>query len=160
MDKSITRLQISSNQPVRIIVISMSNSTAASVLFQPLKLGPIALRNRVLMSAMTRNRSIPTNVPNEINLAYYKQRAESAGLIVTEGTLISQQGYVCNVFVEQSYFNEINRTEWPWAPGIWSTEQVEAWKKIVDAVHERGCHIYSQVCVNDLDPSYFNSHLV
>ncbi|KAK7441035.1 hypothetical protein VKT23_016817 [Stygiomarasmius scandens] len=111
----------------------MSNSTAASVLFQPLKLGPIALRNRVLMSAMTRNRSIPTNVPNEINLAYYKQRAESAGLIVTEGTLISQQG-----------------TEWPWAPGIWSLEQVNAWKKITDAVHEQGCHIYSQLKIQKL----------
>jgi 2,4-dienoyl-CoA reductase-like NADH-dependent reductase (Old Yellow Enzyme family) len=45
------------------------------------------------MSAMTRNRSVPTNVPNDFNVEYYKQRAKGgAGLIVTEGILIAQQG--------------------------------------------------------------------
>ena len=47
------------------------------------------------MSAMTRNRSLPTTIPNETNVEYYKQRARGgAGLIVTEGILITQQGYV------------------------------------------------------------------
>lgn len=46
------------------------------------------------MASLTRNRSVPTNVPNDINLEYYAQRAPSCGLIITEGTLISHQGYV------------------------------------------------------------------
>ncbi len=72
----------------------MSAPTSLQALFQPLQLGPLTLKNRVFMSAMTRNRSVPTNVPNEINVEYYRQRAAGgAGLIVAEGILISQQGY-------------------------------------------------------------------
>jgi 2,4-dienoyl-CoA reductase-like NADH-dependent reductase (Old Yellow Enzyme family) len=65
-----------------------------SKLLEPLIIGPLKLRNRVIMSALTRSRSVPTNVPNDINLEYYVQRARGgAGLITTEGTLICQQGY-------------------------------------------------------------------
>ncbi|KAJ7780328.1 hypothetical protein DFH07DRAFT_950370 [Mycena maculata] len=89
-----------------------------SALFTPLKLGGITIPNRLGMSAITRNRSSKT-VPNEIMKQYYEQRAVGgAGLIVTEGTLITPQG-----------------TEWPDAPGIWNQEQIEGWKKITDAVH-------------------------
>ena len=64
-------------------------------LLSPVVLGNANLRNRVVMSALTRNRSVPTNVPNVVNVEYYKQRAAGgAGLIVSEGTLIAQQGYV------------------------------------------------------------------
>jgi len=80
------------------------------------------------MSALTRNRSVPTNVPNSTNLEYYQQRAKSAGLIITEGILITQQG-----------------SEWPHAPGIWNQEQVAAWKKITEAVHKEGGSIYAQL---------------
>ncbi|OJA16878.1 hypothetical protein AZE42_13866 [Rhizopogon vesiculosus] len=81
------------------------------------------------MSALTRSRSVPTNVPNDINLEYYTQRARGgAGLITTEGTLISQQG-----------------TEWQNAPGIWNQDQIVAWKKITDAVHAEGGVIFSQL---------------
>lgn len=81
------------------------------------------------MAAMTRNRNIPTNVPNDVVLEYYVQRAKGGcGLIMTEGTLIVQQG-----------------TEWPHAPGIWNEEQIQAWKKITDAVHEAGSHMFCQV---------------
>jgi 2,4-dienoyl-CoA reductase-like NADH-dependent reductase (Old Yellow Enzyme family) len=60
---------------------------------------------------------------------YYSQRAEGgAGLLLTEGVLISPQG-----------------TEWPHAPGIWSDEQVTGWKQVTDAVHERGSHIFAQL---------------
>lgn len=63
-------------------------------LLSPIQLGNVNLRNRVIMAALTRNRSVPTNVPNEVNVEYYKQRAAGgAGLIVTEGALVSQQGY-------------------------------------------------------------------
>lgn len=62
-------------------------------LLKPLELGPLHLRNRIIMSSLTRNRAVPTNVPNDFNLEYYAQRAEGgAGLIFAEGTLISQQG--------------------------------------------------------------------
>lgn len=68
-----------------------------SSLFEPLQLGPLTLKNRVLMSALTRSRSVPTNVPNSINIEYYKQRA-GAGLIVSEAILVSPQGCVHSLF--------------------------------------------------------------
>ncbi|KAK0197101.1 hypothetical protein F5146DRAFT_28636 [Armillaria mellea] len=102
---------------------------ALQALFQPLHLGPITLRNRVFMSPMTRGRSVPTNVPNDINVEYYKQRAAGgAGLIVTEGVTITQQG-----------------TEWKNVPGIWSSEQVKGWKEVTDAVHTEGGTIFAQL---------------
>ncbi|KAG0704595.1 hypothetical protein DFH29DRAFT_911144 [Suillus ampliporus] len=98
-------------------------------LLEPLAVGPLTLRNRVVMSALTRSRSVPTNVPNDLNLEYYAQRARGgAGLITTEGTLICQQG-----------------TEWQNAPGIWNQDQVAAWKKITDAVHAEGGVIFTQL---------------
>jgi len=81
------------------------------------------------MSALTRSRSVPTNVPNSLNLEYYTQRARGgAGLITTEGTLVVPQG-----------------SEWQNAPGIWSKDQVAAWKKITDSVHAEGSIIFSQL---------------
>ncbi|EGO00660.1 hypothetical protein SERLA73DRAFT_50406 [Serpula lacrymans var. lacrymans S7.3] len=107
----------------------MSTTTSHSALLSPLAIGPLTLRNRVIMSALTRSRSAPTNVPNEVNLEHYVQRARGgAGLIVTEGVLIEQQG-----------------TEWQNAPGIWSQEQVAAWKKITSAVHAEGGLIFAQL---------------
>ncbi|KAJ7589870.1 hypothetical protein C8J56DRAFT_936383 [Mycena floridula] len=98
-----------------------------SALIKPIQLGPVTLKNRVFLSALTRSRSVPTNIPNDLNREYYKQRS-NAGLIVTEGTLIAQQG-----------------TEWPNAPGIWNKEQVAGWKKITDQVHAEGSVIYVQL---------------
>ncbi|KAJ6608627.1 hypothetical protein B0H10DRAFT_2178240 [Mycena sp. CBHHK59/15] len=99
-----------------------------SGLFSPLKLGSITIQNRIGMSALTRNRSTAT-VPNEIMKKYYVQRAAGeAGLIVTEGTLITRQG-----------------SEWPQAPGIWDKSQVAEWRKITNAVHAEGSKIYCQV---------------
>ncbi|KAJ7915490.1 flavoprotein NADH-dependent oxidoreductase [Mycena leptocephala] len=97
-------------------------------LFTPFKLGGITIPNRIGMSALTRNRSTDT-VPNEIMLKYYLQRATGgAGLIVSEGTLITRQG-----------------SEWPAAPGIWDKFQVAGWKKITDVVHEAGSKMYCQL---------------
>ncbi|KIY44354.1 FMN-linked oxidoreductase [Fistulina hepatica ATCC 64428] len=102
---------------------------AASALFKPVSVGPLTLRNRVFMSALTRNRSFPDAIPNRVNVEYYKQRAAGgAALIVTEGVLITPQG-----------------TEWPDAPGIWSKEQIAAWKPVIDAVHAEGASIYIQL---------------
>ncbi|KAJ7451174.1 flavoprotein NADH-dependent oxidoreductase [Mycena latifolia] len=98
-------------------------------LFSPLKLGSMTLSNRIGMGAMTRNRADMSTVPNELMKEYYLQRAiGGAGLIVNEGTLITRQG-----------------TEWPQAPGIWSKEQIAAWKTIVDAVHTTDTKIYCQL---------------
>ncbi|KAK0223051.1 hypothetical protein IW262DRAFT_1447161 [Armillaria fumosa] len=95
-------------------------------LFQPLQLGSITLKNRVFMSSMTRNCPISTNVPNDIMVEYYRQRAGGgAGFIIAKGILISRQG-----------------TEWQNAPGIWSKEQTMGWKKITNAVHAEGYFLF------------------
>ncbi|KAJ6456087.1 hypothetical protein C8R45DRAFT_1111088 [Mycena sanguinolenta] len=99
-----------------------------SALFTPLKLGSTTISNRIGMAALTRSRSTDT-VPNEVMLKYYVQRAKGgAGLIVSEGILITRQG-----------------CEWQFVPGIWDGAQTEGWKKITDAVHEAGSKIYAQL---------------
>ena len=86
-------------------------------LSDPIRIGAIDAKNRVFMAPLTRGRATAQHVPTPIMVDYYRQRA-SAGLILTEATGISQEGL-----------------GWPFAPGIWSDEQVEAWKPIVRAVH-------------------------
>jgi len=98
----------------------------ANKLFTRLRLGDITVPNRIFMSALTRDRAVDT-IPTDLMREYYVQRA-TAGLIVTEGVLITRQG-----------------TEWQDAPGIWSDEQIKAWKKITHAVHAAGGHIYAQL---------------
>ena len=93
-------------------------------LLSPIKLGDLELKNRVIMASMTRNRNL---VPQQINVDYYTERA-NAGLILSEGTLVAQQG-----------------TQWPDAPGIYTEEQTEGWKKVVDSVHKAGGVIFLQV---------------
>lgn len=96
-------------------------------LFDPIQLGAIEAPNRILMAPLTRGRSTRAHVPTPLMVEYYTQRA-SAGLIFTEATGISQEGL-----------------GWPYAPGIWSDEQVEAWRPVVDAVHGAGGRIASQL---------------
>lgn len=98
----------------------------ATDLFSTYALGPVTLRNRIVMSPMTRNRSIG-NVPGPIVATYYEQRA-SAGLIVTEGTSPSPNGL--------GYAR---------IPGIYSAAQVAGWKAATAAVHAKGGHIFLQV---------------
>jgi len=99
-----------------------------SKLFEPFKLGPITLDNRLVMAPLTRNRAVPPGmVPSPLAIDYYGQRA-SAGLLVTEASQVSQQG--------QGYQD---------TPGIYSPEQVAAWRKVTDRVHERGGHIFIQL---------------
>ena len=69
----------------------MTSSIQVS-LSSPLTLGDVDIRNRVAMSALTRNRAYPDTVPNEVMVKYYQQRARSAGLITSEGILTSPQG--------------------------------------------------------------------
>ncbi|MEP9349939.1 alkene reductase [Xanthobacter sp. KR7-225] len=96
-------------------------------LFDSFRLGDVTLANRVVMAPLTRNRAAAGAVPGPFALEYYAQRA-SAGLIITEGSPISQEG--------QGYQD---------TPGIYTDAQVEGWKKITDAVHAKGGHIYIQI---------------
>jgi N-ethylmaleimide reductase len=96
-------------------------------LFEPYKLGPITLPNRLVMAPLTRNRAIAGLVPNPLAVEYYGQRA-SAGLLVTEASQVSQQG--------QGYQD---------TPGIYSKEQVAGWRKVTNRVHERGGRIFIQL---------------
>jgi N-ethylmaleimide reductase len=100
------------------------------ILFRPLHLGALALRNRIVMAPMTRMRAGPGHAPTALNVAYYAQRA-SAGLIITEGTAISPQA--------QGYPN---------APGIYTADQVAGWRAITEAVHARGGTIVMQIAHN------------
>ncbi len=97
-----------------------------SLLFSPTKLGPLALQNRLVMSPLTRNRA-SDNVPNDLMVEYYAQRA-SAGLIITEGTSPSPNGL-----------------GYPRIPGAFSAAQTAAWKKVADAVHAKGAKIFLQL---------------
>ncbi len=97
-------------------------------LFSTLKMGPMTLSNRMVMAPMTRDRAAADgNVPQEMNVTYYRQRA-TAGLIITEGSQVSPQGM-----------------GYPVTPGIHSDAQVEGWKKVTEAVHEQGGRIFLQL---------------
>jgi hypothetical protein len=104
------------------------------------------------MSALTRDRSTDT-VPNALMQEYYVQRARGgAGLIVSEGTLITRVGWVqYRLYFFESPINvcPINSLEYEHAPGIWDKTQVAAWKKITDAVHDAGSKMYCQVSVSN-----------
>lgn len=95
-------------------------------LFDPLVAGRLRLANRIVMAPLTRNRS-PGAVPGPHTLAYYTQRA-SAGLLVSEGTAVSQQG--------QGYAD---------VPGLYAPEQLQAWRRVTDAVHAAGGTIVTQL---------------
>ncbi|MBX3659783.1 MAG: alkene reductase [Ramlibacter sp.] len=97
-----------------------------STLFEPLQVGALRLPNRIVMAPLTRNRS-PNAIPTPLAATYYTQRA-SAGLLITEATAISHQG--------QGYAD---------VPGLYSTEQLDAWKKVTDSVHAAGGRIVVQL---------------
>jgi N-ethylmaleimide reductase len=98
-----------------------------SPLFTPAALGSLELPNRLVMAPMTRNRAGSDGVPTHSMAAYYAQRA-TAGLIVTEGTQPSAAG--------QGY---------PFTPGSHTPEQATGWRRVTDAVHERGGRIFLQI---------------
>ena len=96
-------------------------------LLSPCTIGNLTLANRMVMAPMTRCRAIGANVPGPLTVTYYTQRA-SAGLIITEGSQVSPMGVG---FVR--------------TPGIYSTEQVEGWTGVTDAVHNAGGKIFLQL---------------
>ena len=93
----------------------------------PLQLGELQLKNRVIMAPLTRSRATEDRVPTAIMVEYYAQRA-SSGLIISEATVISEEA------------NGYTHT-----PGLFTDAQVAGWKKVTDAVHEKGGLIVAQL---------------
>ncbi len=100
---------------------------ALARLFTPIPLGALELRNRIVMSAMTRSRAGEGDVPGPMQVEYYRQRA-GAGLIVTEGVQPSPAG--------KGYCR---------TPGIYSPAQIAGWRAVADAVHVQGGLIVAQI---------------
>lgn len=101
----------------------------ASHLFQPINLGPLSLKNRIVMAPMTRTFS-PGNVPNDKNIAYYRRRAAGdVGLIITEGTCVGHKA--ANGYANVPYFH--------------GDAALAGWQKVSDAVHEAGGKIMPQL---------------
>ena len=105
----------------------MSNLTSSPLLLSSFDFKDLTLKNRVVMAPLTRSRAGTERLPNALMAKYYHQRA-SAGLIITEATVISKQAI-----------------GWQQTPGIYSDEQTAAWKQIVDAVHSQGTPIFLQL---------------
>ena len=98
-----------------------------STLFDPFTLGPLTLPNRMVMAPLTRSRADEGDVPSDIAVTYYTQRA-TAGLIISEATQISAQG-----------------KGYPKTPGIFTEAQVAGWRKVTDSVHAAGGRIFLQL---------------
>lgn len=98
-----------------------------TTLFDPVQLGALQLSNRVVMAPMTRSRAGAGDVPTELHVEYYRQRA-NAGLIVTEGVQPSRNG--------KGYCR---------TPGLHNAEQARAWRAVTDAVHAEGGRIVVQL---------------
>jgi len=96
-------------------------------LLDPIQIGDLSLPNRVIMAPLTRLRGTPDHIPTQLIVDYYTQRA-SAGLIISEGIPVVPQGV--------GYAN---------VPGIWSPQQVEAWKPVTKSVHNAGGRIFAQI---------------
>jgi N-ethylmaleimide reductase len=96
-------------------------------LFDPLQLGPLTTKNRIFMAPLTRCRAEDDHVPSDMMVKHYAQRA-SGGLLIAEATMV-QEG-------NSAFWRE---------PGIYSTAQVEGWKKVTDAVHAKGGLIFLQL---------------
>ena len=98
-----------------------------TTLFDPIQIGDLDLANRIVMAPLTRNRAAPGEVPSDLAVEYYRQRA-TAGLLITEGSQVSPEG--------QGYVD---------TPGIYNREQVAGWRRVTDAVHSEGGRIAVQL---------------
>ena len=96
-------------------------------LFDPYTIGDLNLKNRIAMAPMTRGRAGDTRVPNELMAEHYFQRA-SAGLLVTEATVISTQGI-----------------GWIGSPGIYTAEMADGWRLVTERVKPTGSHLFLQM---------------
>lgn len=100
----------------------------APVLLSPIKIGEHTLNHRIVLAPLTRLRNTEEGVPQDICIEYYKQRTTKNGLLISEATVISP------VTDGLKY-----------APGIYTDNQIEGWRKVVDAVHAEGGVIFIQL---------------
>jgi len=98
-----------------------------SRLFEPLTIGNLHFKNRIAMAPMTRSRAGSARVPNELMAEYYLQRA-TAGLLITEATVVSPQGI-----------------GWHDTPGIYTEEMIAGWRKVTDTITPTGTHMFLQL---------------
>ncbi|NEP53056.1 MAG: alkene reductase [Moorea sp. SIO3C2] len=105
----------------------MTEPLSLSKLLSPFELGDLSLKNRVVMPPLTRGRAVNMGIPNDLMVEYYTQRT-GVGLIITEGTFISPQA-----------------NGWVNAPGIYTLEQTEGWKKVVSSVHSKNTPLFLQL---------------
>ncbi|KAJ3702535.1 hypothetical protein LUZ61_006240 [Rhynchospora tenuis] len=96
-------------------------------LFSPFQMGLFRLSHRIVLAPMTRCRAL-NGVPQQCMVVYYAQRSTPGGFLISEGTVISPTGH-----------------GFPHVPGIYTREQIEEWKKVVDAVHAKGSIIFCQL---------------
>jgi N-ethylmaleimide reductase len=99
-----------------------------SKLFSPIQVGPYEISHRVVMAPLTRMRSGAGDMPSDLMVEYYTQRASRGGLIVSEATPVSRRGY-----------------GYAGAPGIYADTQIAGWRRVTDAVHAKGGRIFLQL---------------
>ena len=126
----VTTVHYSKECNITLLYIQNSFLMAESRLFKPLKIGNVEVKHRIGMAPLTRLRATDDHVPVPLMKEYYGQRASVPGtLIITEGTFVSPSA--CGGFAN--------------APGIWSKDQVAAWRTITDEVHSKGCFMFCQL---------------
>src|SRR5258706_11858561 len=100
-----------------------------SKLFSPISIGAVNVAHRIVMAPLTRSRAdLPNDVPNDLMVEYYSQRASEGGLIIGEASTIS-----------------MSARGWLGAPGLYSRKQVEGWRRITAAVHAKGGVMFAQL---------------
>ncbi|CAN0928430.1 12-oxophytodienoate reductase 3 [Linum grandiflorum] len=103
-------------------------SGSSASLFSPYKMGKFSLSHRIVLAPMTRCRAAEGGIPTAMMADYYAQRSTPGGLLISEGTSVHPTA-----------------PGFPRVPGIYTEEQVEAWRKVVDAVHAKGSIIFCQL---------------
>lgn len=98
-----------------------------SRLFEPVSMGDLHLKNRIVLAPMTRGRAGSARVPNELMAEYYHQRS-TAGLLITEATVVSEQGI-----------------GWIDSPGIYTEEMIAGWRKVTEKITPTAAHIFLQL---------------
>lgn len=112
-------------------------------LFKPLKVGRLELKHRIVMPPLSRVRASADAITNDDTAAYYGQRASAPGtLLIVEGTFITDRA-----------------GGFPGIAGIWTKEQIAAWKKVADAVHAKGSFVFLQLAASGriANPAYLKS---